>query len=166
MMATSLGFKATRRGLSRLRALAISNLVPSAGTTRNVLNLAEALSEWADVTVAFRRIRDAHPPGKYRTVAIEPQPALARTLRLLLGRDRAVTIEEVAVGRAAGTVELKLNLDNPTVATASDTFIKAAEGMPGWAEQRWTGTLSVPVISCNGLSGRRADLQLQCHGSA
>ena len=55
-----------------------SNLVPSAGTTRNVLNLAEALSEWADVTVAFRRIRETPSPGKYRTVAIEPQPAHTR----------------------------------------------------------------------------------------
>ena len=55
-----------------------SNLVPSAGTTRNVLNLAEALSEWADVTVAFRRIREAPSSGKYRTVAIEPQPAHTR----------------------------------------------------------------------------------------
>ena len=37
-----------------------------------------------------------------RVVAVEPQPALARTLKLLYGRDRAVAIEAVAVGRAAG----------------------------------------------------------------
>src|SRR5262245_58988772 len=42
-----------------------------------------------------------------RVVAAEPQPALVRTLRLLYGRDRAVTIEPVAVGRSAGMLELK-----------------------------------------------------------
>lgn len=31
-------------------------LLPSAGPTRNVLELAHALTEWADVTVAFRRV--------------------------------------------------------------------------------------------------------------
>src|ERR1700751_1922589 len=54
-----------------------------------------------------------------RVVAVEPQPALGRTLKLLYGRDRAVSIEPVAVGRSAGTFNLRLNLDNPTVSTAS-----------------------------------------------
>lgn len=67
-----------RKRLSICYAAPGSNLVPSAGTTRNVLNLADALSEWADVTVAFRRIHEAPGSGKYRTVAIEPQPAQAR----------------------------------------------------------------------------------------
>lgn len=34
------------------------HLLPSSGPTRNVLSLATALSEWADVTVAFRRRLD------------------------------------------------------------------------------------------------------------
>jgi FkbM family methyltransferase len=66
-----------------------------------------------------------------RVVAVEPQPALVRTLRLIHGRDRTVVIEPVAVGRGQGTLDLKLNIDNPTVSTASDAFIKAAEGAPG-----------------------------------
>src|SRR5262245_61186113 len=60
-----------------------------------------------DRVAAFRRLGA-------RVVAIEPQPALVKTLQLLHGRDRAVTIEPFAVGREAGDVELKLNLDNPT----------------------------------------------------
>ena len=45
-----------------------------------------------DRIAAFRRLGA-------RVVAVEPQPALVRTLKLLYGRDRAVAIEPVAVGR-------------------------------------------------------------------
>ncbi len=48
-----------------------------------------------DRVAAFRRL-GAH------VVAVEPQPALVRTLKLLYGRDVAVAIEPVAVGREAG----------------------------------------------------------------
>src|SRR5207245_1510417 len=40
-----------------------------------------------------------------RVVAVEPQPALVRILKLLYGRDCAVTIEPVAVGRSGGEVK-------------------------------------------------------------
>jgi len=65
-----------------------------------------------DRIAAFRRLG-------VRVVAVEPQPALAKTLRLLYGRDPQVTIEAVVVGRHVGTIELNLNLDNPTVSTVS-----------------------------------------------
>jgi glycosyltransferase involved in cell wall biosynthesis len=48
------------------------HLLPSAGPTRNVLSLAEALSKDADVTVAFRRIAQPVLPRGYDVVAIEP----------------------------------------------------------------------------------------------
>src|SRR5262245_5102515 len=64
-----------------------------------------------DRTAAFRRLGA-------RVVAVEPQPALSRTLKLLYGRDAAVAIEPVAIGRNAGMLALSLNLDNPTVSTA------------------------------------------------
>ena len=86
-----------------------------------------------------------------RVVAVEPQPALARVLRLLYGRKADVTIEAVAVGRSAGTAELKINPDNPTVSTASADFVSAARGAPGWQGQRWTKTLRVPVTTLDAL---------------
>jgi glycosyltransferase involved in cell wall biosynthesis len=49
------------------------HLLQTSGSTRNVLSLAEALSEWADVTVAFRNIRESIPSRKYQIVEIEPQ---------------------------------------------------------------------------------------------
>ena len=89
-----------------------------------------------------------------RVVAVEPQPALARTLKLLYGRDRAVVIEAAAVGRNAGSIDLKVNLDNPTVSSASDAFIKAADGATGWEGQQWTKTVRVPVTTLDALIDR------------
>ena len=89
-----------------------------------------------------------------RVVAVEPQPALARTLKLLYGRDRAVAIEPVAVGRSAGSIDLKVNIDNPTVSSASDAFIKAANGAPGWEGQQWTKTVRVAVTTLDELVDR------------
>ena len=103
-----------------------------------------------------------------RVVAVEPQPALIKTLKLLYGRDRAVAIEPVAVGRSAGMVELKLNLDNPTVSTASEAFRKAAEGAPGWEGQAWTRTIRVPVTTLEALSKRHgmpAFIKIDVEGS-
>src|SRR5437867_13377546 len=72
-----------------------------------------------------------------RVVAVEPQPALVRTLKLLYGRDRAVAIEPIAVGRSGGEVKLRLNLDNPTLSTASDEFVQAARRPPRWERENW-----------------------------
>jgi len=100
-----------------------------------------------DRVAAFRRLGA-------RVIAVEPQPALVRTLRLLYGRDRGVAIEPVAVGRNVGTVELKLNVDNPTVSTASDDFVRAASGAPGWEGQSWTKAIVVPLTTLDALIAR------------
>jgi FkbM family methyltransferase len=97
-----------------------------------------------DRVAAFRRLGA-------RVVAVEPQPALVRALRLLYGRDENVVIEPIAAGRHKGTIDLKLNLDNPTVATASDHFIEAAADAPGWEGQAWTSRVSVPVTTLDDL---------------
>jgi FkbM family methyltransferase len=104
-----------------------------------------------DRVAAFRRLGA-------RVVAVEPQPALVRTLKLLYGRDRAVTIEPIAVGRDAGPLTFSLNLDNPTVSTASEGFRAAANGAPGWEGQAWTTTIQVPVATL--------DMLLSRHGAA
>ena len=100
-----------------------------------------------DRVAAFRRLGA-------RVVAVEPQPALVATLRLLFGRDANVTIEAMALGRTPGSVTLKLNLDNPTVSTASEAFIRAAEGAPGWLGQTWTRDVDVPMTTFDHLIAR------------
>jgi FkbM family methyltransferase len=89
-----------------------------------------------------------------RVVALEPQPALARALRLLFAFDRQVTIEQAAIAREPGSVELMINVDNPTVSTASKDFVHAAKDAAGWREQRWTRSISVPATTLDALIAR------------
>jgi FkbM family methyltransferase len=100
-----------------------------------------------DRVAAFRRLGAT-------VVALEPQPALARTLRLIYGLSRKVTIEGVAAGREPGTTTLRLNIDNPTVSTASDAFIASADGAPGWEGQAWSKEIAVPVTTLDALIAR------------
>ena len=97
-----------------------------------------------DRVAAFRRLGA-------RVVAVEPQPALARVLKFIYGRGRAVVIERAAIGRAVGTTILMLNIDNPTISTASDEFVKSAQGARGWEGQAWTKSIVVPVTTLDAL---------------
>jgi FkbM family methyltransferase len=97
-----------------------------------------------DRVASFRRLGA-------RVVALEPQPALAFTLKALYGRDRNVMIETKAVGRAPGTLTMKINVDNPTVSTASSAFVDAARGARGWEGQAWEKTIVVPVTTIDAL---------------
>jgi len=104
-------------------------------------------SHVGDRVSAFRRLG-------CRVVACEPNPALVKTLRLLYGRDARITIEPIAVGAIAGELELSINVDNPTVSTASRDFVKASQGAPGWEGQHWDKRIKVPVTTLDVLIAR------------
>jgi FkbM family methyltransferase len=89
-----------------------------------------------------------------RVVAVEPQPALAATLHWLYGRDPRVAIEATAVGRRCGAVTLALNLDNPTVSTASEAFIAAARQARGWERETWSRRIRAPMTTLDALIAR------------
>ena len=97
-----------------------------------------------DRVASFRRLGA-------RVVAVEPQPAAMRALRLMFGRDAEVTLVPAAVGAARGTIQLHLNTQNPTVSSASTDFIAAAEVAPGWSEERWDCTIEVPALTLDDL---------------
>jgi FkbM family methyltransferase len=102
-----------------------------------------------------------------RVVAVEPQPALQRVLRVAFGRRRDVALVQAAAGEAEGELELHLNLPNPTVATGSAAFIAAADGAPGWEGQRWARRLLVPLTTLDALiaaHGRPAFVKIDVEG--
>jgi FkbM family methyltransferase len=86
-----------------------------------------------------------------RVVAVEPQPRLARALRLMFRRTTGFTLVEAVVGAEPGEAVLRLNTRNPTVATASEAFIGAAAGAPGWEGQEWDAALHVPRTTLDAL---------------
>lgn len=104
-------------------------------------------SHVGDRAASFRRLGA-------RVVAVEPQPALLATLRLLFGRDPGVVIEACALGAAPGEATLHLNLRNPTVSTLSPALISAAPDSAAWREQRWTRVEQVHVATLDQLMAR------------
>lgn len=100
-----------------------------------------------DRVASFRRLGA-------RVVAVEPQRAMLRALRLLHGRDRLVTIEAVAIGAQAGRARMLINSDNPTVSSVSPAFVEAAQGSVGWETQRWDESADVEITTLDGLIAR------------
>jgi FkbM family methyltransferase len=98
-----------------------------------------------DRSASFRRLGA-------RAVAVEPQPGLARLLRLLFGRDPGVILVAALLGAEAGEAVLRVNRANPTVSTASAAFIGAAAGAAGWEGQVWDAELRVPVTTLDALA--------------
>lgn len=97
-----------------------------------------------DRAASFRRIGAA-------VVAVEPQPRLARALRLIFRGDSGFTLAQTLVGASEGESLLRLNSANPTVASASEAFVAAAAGAPGWEGQVWDAELALPRTTLDAL---------------
>jgi len=110
------------------------------------------------------RVASFHRLGA-RVVAVEPQRAMVRVLKLFYGR--RVAVEEAAVGRSAGSTSMMINADNPTVSTLSPAFVCAARGASGWETQRWTRSAEVAVTTLDALirkHGAPAFIKLDVEG--
>jgi FkbM family methyltransferase len=86
-----------------------------------------------------------------RVVALEPQPALMRLLRLLYGADPRVTLTEAAAGAAPGTAPLLVAAANPTVASLSPGWVEAVSQSPGFRGVRWRARPAVTVTTLDAL---------------
>lgn len=86
-----------------------------------------------------------------RVVALEPQKPLYRTLKLLHGFDRKVTLIRSAAGRSVGEATFRINSANPTVSTLSEDFVAASKAAKGWEGQVWDRTETVPVTTLDAL---------------
>ena len=113
-----------------------------------------------DRTASFRRIGAL-------VVAVEPQPVIARLLRLLFGRDDGVIRVAALVGAAPGVGTLWVNSRNPTVSTASAAFIAAADGAAGWEGQAWDTPIERPIVTLDQIiaaHGRPAFIKIDVEG--
>lgn len=100
-----------------------------------------------DRTASFRRLGA-------RVVAVEPQPALLRVLRLLFAGDPGVVREAALVGRSVGSAPMWLNRRNPTISTASEAFIAATEGASGWEGEAWEEMITRETTTLDAVSLR------------
>jgi FkbM family methyltransferase len=100
-----------------------------------------------DRVASFRRLGA-------RVVAVEPQPAMVKVLKLFYGRNAVVAVEAVAIGRRIGSTDMMINADNPTVSTVSPAFVGAARDAPGWETQRWSSSVPVVVTTLDALIGK------------
>jgi FkbM family methyltransferase len=102
-----------------------------------------------------------------RVLAVEANPALIPNLEQNFGADRAVTLVNAAIGPVEGRVTLRVNTANPTISTASDAFIRAADGAPGWEGQVWDTEMVVPQVTLDRLiteHGRPAFIKIDIEG--
>ncbi|MFI0406781.1 FkbM family methyltransferase [Actinomadura sp. 3N508] len=86
-----------------------------------------------------------------RIVAAEPQPDCLRVLRLLYGRDDAVTIVPDAVGARRGRADLALSTATPTVSSMSRGWIESVAADRGFARVRWDRSVEVAVTTLDDL---------------
>ncbi len=84
-------------------------------------------------------------------VALEPQPRVFRTLRLIHGRNPRATLLCQAAGAAQAEIEMHLNTRNPSISTASTALIAAAQDAAEWQGQVWDRTIGVPVTTMDQL---------------
>lgn len=102
-----------------------------------------------------------------RVVALEPQPLCVRAIREIYAGDPGVTLVEAVCGAQEGTVTFYVNSANPTVSTASTTFVAAADGARGWDGQVWDERIEVPAVTFDALiaaHGRPAFAKIDVEG--
>ncbi len=86
-----------------------------------------------------------------RVVAVEPHPDLLRILRILYGRDEAVTIIAAAVGAREGEAMLLVDHGNLTVTTLSPEWAREVAEDAGFRRTHWQPVQTVPVTTLQAL---------------
>lgn len=92
------------------------------------------------------RVRAALAVGA-RVVAVEPQPACLRLLRLLYGSDPRVALVGEAVGARPGRARLHISRRTPTVTSISRDWIREVAEDPGFGRVRWDAAAEVAVTT-------------------
>jgi FkbM family methyltransferase len=94
-----------------------------------------------------------------RVIAVEPQPDFIALLRLLYGRDSAVSIEASGVAAEPGEGKLHLSTRTPTVSTFADSWRDDVQTDRRFQRIRWDTDISVPLVSLDELITRHGEPQ-------
>lgn len=84
-------------------------------------------------------------------VAVEPQPAVAATLRTVVGRDPGVVLVSAAVSHAIGQARFAVSERTPTVSTLADEWREARAQEADFAGVEWNETLEVATTTLDAL---------------
>ncbi|HET7585387.1 MAG TPA: glycosyltransferase family 4 protein [Gemmatimonadaceae bacterium] len=124
------------------------DFLPSAGPTRNVLNQVRAMQQWADVTIAVRRIADPLPPSPDAPRVLEIAPSIGRAGTAVDdAATRGMGYREFAAYLRALRVLLEHELPSTDLVLEKDWMLTgyAAHharrfGVPGIAVKNWIAT--------------------------
>jgi FkbM family methyltransferase len=94
-----------------------------------------------------------------RVIAIEPQPDFVRVLRVLYGRDHAVTIDASGVAAESGRGQLHLSSRTPTVSTFADSWMNDVQVDRRFQRIQWDTVVSVPLVTLDELIARYGEPQ-------
>jgi len=86
-----------------------------------------------------------------RVVAVEPQPAVAATLRAVARSWPGVTVVEAAVSSTSGRATLAVSERHPTVSTLAHEWRDARRGDADFAGVEWNDTVEVETTTLDAL---------------
>jgi len=157
------------RALGLARSLAIYHLIPRRqGTLRGLYGRFVAPGDVVfDIGAHVGSRTRAFRALGCTVVAVEPQPAMAATLRTVVGPDPGIVIVCAAVSHAVGRARFAVSERTPTVSTLADDWRQARQQEPGFAGVEWNDTLEVETTTLDALiaaHGRPAFVKLDIEG--
>ena len=143
-------------------------LLDTSGTARNMLSLAEALSQWADVTLAFRSIRRPVLSEKFKVISIDTESVGAfeikddvalRGLNVFAHLSYARKLSSFAEG-SAGAYDLVLEKGWRLSGLLLSAFRR--QGVPGALIENDVRHWSEPITSARAIAKYGAHRAVQC----
>jgi FkbM family methyltransferase len=141
------------RAVGLARSLVIYHLVPRRqGTLRALYGRFVAPGDLVfDIGAHVGNRTRAFAALGCRVVAVEPQPAVAATLRAVMGGHRRVRIVQQAVSSEIGRAQLAVSERTPTVSTLADAWRDQRRQEPGFAGVEWNDALEVETTTLDAL---------------
>lgn len=94
-----------------------------------------------------------------RVVAVEPQGAFCKFLRVLYGQAGDVDLESCALGAEAGAAEMLISRGNPTLSSLSTDWVENAGDVKGFSHVSWDDHQQVSLETLDALIARHGTPQ-------